>query len=138
MLSKKNPVWGLGFGGDLDPYFYDYNLRQGSYFSKKRYKEYIKSLNTFENIVLTYAIEWGCLFAIIYFGGITYIVVTYIMTTKKPAIRGINGVIAVAVVISFSVLSLTFDTLRFPNINWLFHSLLGLLVNFSGKQHTPQ
>ena len=34
-----------------------------------------------------------------------------------------------SIIIGFTVISLTFDTLKFPNLNWLFHSLLGLMVN---------
>ena len=44
-VIKENPVWGLGFKADLDPFFNDYKLRLGNYFSKERYREYIKSLN---------------------------------------------------------------------------------------------
>jgi hypothetical protein len=133
-VIRKSSIWGLGFGGNLDPYFKDYELRQGKYFSKSRYKQYIKSLNTFENIILTYTIEWGCLFALTYFGGITYIIVTYFMEVQKTANREIDGIFVIAIIISFSVISFTFDTLRFPNINWAFHTLLGLLVNFPKKQ----
>jgi len=130
-VIKKNPAWGLGFGGDLDPYFKDYNPRNESYFSKERYREYIKSLNTFENIVLTYTIEWGVLFSIIYFGGITYFVGTYLIATQKTAIKEMDGIFIIAILFSFLAISLTFDTLRYPNLNWVFHSLLGLLVNIT-------
>jgi hypothetical protein len=132
-IIKKNPVWGLGFDGNFDPYFEDYNLWLGNFFSKERYNEYIKSLNTFENIVLTYTIEWGCLFALVYFGGIIYLILQYFKTTERPEIRKMDKVFVMAVIISFSAMSLTFDTLRFPNLNWVFHSILGLLANLSNK-----
>jgi hypothetical protein len=33
------------------------------------------------------------------------------------------------------VMSFTFETLRFPNLNWIFHSLLGLLANMPSHQN---
>jgi hypothetical protein len=31
-------------------------------------------------------------------------------------------------------MSFTFETLRFPNLNWAFHSLLGLIANIPKNQ----
>jgi hypothetical protein len=128
-VIKENPIWGLGFKADLDPFLNDYKLRLGNYFTKERYRQYIKSLNTFENIALTYLIEWGCLFSIIYFGRVIYFVVAYLRRTRKLSIRDMDGGILIAILFSFSIMSLTFDTLRFPNLNWIFHSFLGLLAS---------
>jgi hypothetical protein len=134
-VARENPIWGLGFNADLDPFLEDYKLRLGNYFPKERYREYIKTLNTFENIILTYLIEWGSLFSFIYFGGIIYIVAPYFREANNTSI-GMEGILVLAIVISFSIMSFTFDTLRFPNINWVFHSLLGLMVNITSKK-TP-
>jgi hypothetical protein len=131
-VVQENPIWGLGFNADLDPFLEDYKLRLGNYFSKERYREYIKSLNTFENIVLTYLIEWGSLFSFVYFGGIIYIVAPYFREANKTSMAR-DGFFILAIIISFSIMSFTFDTLRFPNINWIFHSTLGLLANASNK-----
>ena len=137
-VIKKETTWGLGFKAKLDSYFTDYNIRLDKFFSKERYQEYIQSQNAFENIVLTYLIEWGAIFCLIYFGGIAYIVILYFIETKKPLIRKIDGIFVVAIIISFSAMSLTFDTLRFPNLNWVFHTLLGLLVNIPEKYQVDQ
>jgi hypothetical protein len=134
-VIRENPIWGLGFNADLDPFFEDYKLRLGNYFSKERYREYIKTLNTFENIILTYLIEWGSLFSFVYFGGIIYIVAPYFREANKTSMD-MDGILVLAIVISFSIMSFTFDTLRFPNINWAFHSLLGLMVKITSKK-TP-
>ena len=137
-VIKKKPTWGLGFKAKFDSYFTDYNIRLDKFFSKENYQEYIQSQNAFENIVLTYLIEWGAIFCLIYFGGIAYIVILYFKKFKKPLIRKIDGIFVVAIIISFSVISLTFDTLRFPNINWVYHTLLGLLVNIPEKSQVAQ
>ena len=133
-IIQKKPIWGLGFNADLDPFLEDYKLRLGSYFPKERYREYLKSLNTFENIILTYLVEWGCLFSIIYFGGVIHITLAFFKATKETTIRRMDGVFVALIILSFSIMSLTFDTLRYPNLNWASHTLLGLLACFSDKQ----
>jgi hypothetical protein len=132
-VIKKNPTWGLGFKAKLDSYFADYNIRLVKFFSKEHYQEYIQSQNAFENIILTYLIEWGAIFCLIYFGGIAYIAILHFKESKIPLIKEMDCIFVVAIIISFSAMSLTFDTLRFPSINWVFHTLLGLLVNIPEK-----
>ena len=68
-VIKENPVWGMGFKANFDPYLDDYKIKLDKYFSKKQYQEYIKTYTTFENIVVTYLVEWGGLFSFSYFGG---------------------------------------------------------------------
>jgi len=133
-VFKKNPVWGLGFKGNFDPYFADYNIRLDKYFSKNQYRQYIKTYTTFENIAVTYLVEWGSLFSFTYFGGLIYIVVVCFKRIRGASLRVTDGAFVVPVIIGFAVVSLTFDTLRFPNLNWMFHSLLGLLVNLPSRE----
>ena len=58
--------------------------------------------------------------------------------SKIPLIKEMDGIFVFAIIISFSAMSLTFDTLRFPSINWVFHTLLGLLVNIPEKYQVEQ
>ena len=83
---------------------------------------------TFENIFLTFLVEMGCLFSITYFGGVLYIMARCLKSSPSPS-KDIEIMSLVSVMVGFLVISCTFDTLRFPNLNWLFHSLLGLMVN---------
>ena len=76
----------------------------------------------------------GGLFAIIYFGGFLYIMGRCLKNSSSPS-KDIELMSLVSVMVGFLVISCTFDTLRFPNLNWLFHSLLGLLVNL--QQRSP-
>ena len=132
-LFKKNPIWGFGFKPDFAPYFDDYNVRLAKYLQKKDYQKYIKTHNTFENIIITYFIERGSLFSLTYFGGLVYIVTISFKRLRSPPNKDMGGIFLASVITGFAVLSLTFDTLRFPNLNWIFHSLLGLLANLPNK-----
>lgn len=131
-VLAKNPVWGVGFNQNLAPYFDDYELTFSEHFSKRSYKKYIKTLYTFENTPLTFLVEVGSLFTITYFGALIYILISAyknIHTARNDK----SPEFAFAVILGFIVISLTFDTLKFPNLNWIFHSLLGLIVNFSNN-----
>lgn len=130
-ILKSNPIWGLGFNANLDNYLQDYQITLNNHLSKKNYQNFLKSLNTFENIVLTFLIEWGSLFSFAYFGGLLYLVAGPANKIYSLPSDNTAGLLIVSIIIGFSFMSLTFDTLRFPNLNWMFHSLLGLMVNVS-------
>ena len=138
-VINSNPIWGLGFNANLDPHFTDYKITFSKHLSKEQYQEYIRTLNTFENIVLTYLIEWGSLFSFTYFGGLLYMITRSAKKIWSQPSGNTAGWLVVSVIIGFSIMSFTFDTLRFPNLNWIFHSLLGLMVNLSNHSHlSPQ
>jgi hypothetical protein len=130
-IIKSNPIWGVGFKADFTPYFSNYKITLSKAISKKNYQHYIKTLNTFENIILTYLIERGPLFSLAYFGGILYLVVGSLNKAYSFCSTDMALLLVISVIAGFSFMSLTFDTLRFPNLNWLFHSFLGLMVNLS-------
>jgi hypothetical protein len=100
-----------------------------------------KGHNTLENIALTFFVQMGSLFSIVYFGGALYIFAVSCKRFRIPPQKNLAGLLLIAVLIGFVFISCTFDTLRFPNLNWIFHSLLGLMVNLPknsiGKQPEP-
>jgi len=158
-VFKKNPVWGLGYHPNLFNYFYcdgllnsfgdiEYHPRfcKGefsydlTFFSQQRgrYWGYYQTLRTFENIVLTFLVEMGGLFSAIYFGGVIYIFIVFFKKFRAPPQQNLAGMLTIAVMVGFAFISCTFDTLRFPNLNWLFHSFLGLMVNLPQNSSEKQ
>jgi hypothetical protein len=163
-VIKKNPVWGVGFDANLRYYFDDYDLMlpdlitresywtdyHGREFSKgvlqagkkiKNWETRYKGHNSLENIALTFLVQMGILFSIVYFGGVPYIFTVFFKRFNVPPQKTLSGLFLIAILIGFAFISCTFDTLRFPNLNWVFHSLLGLMVNLPqnsiGKQPEP-
>jgi hypothetical protein len=49
---------------------------------------------------------------------------------KTPHRRCDVGFI-MAALIGFFVHSMTYDSLRFPNLNWIFHSILGMMLGLA-------
>ena len=157
-VFKKNPVWGVGYHPDLFNYFYCDSFLIGerksrvdicndkfsynpTFFEQQRsfYWGYYTTLRTFENIVLTFLVEMGGLFSAVYFGGGIYIFAVFFKKFRAPPQKNLAGILTIAVMVGFAFISCTFDTLRFPNLNWLFHSFLGLMVNLpqnSSENHS--
>jgi len=129
-VFTANPFFGVGPNANFDPYFENYELKFPNHFSKKYFSRYIKTENTFENIFIAFLVWFGGLFSIVYFGGVFYILIFY-LKNGPPFLMHNSGLFVVSVVVAFIAMSFTFDTLRFPNLNWMFHSLLGLVVSFS-------
>jgi hypothetical protein len=133
-VFKQNPIWGVGFKSDLSKHLDNYSIRFSENVSRKEYQEFINIQKTFENIFLAFLVEWGALFSLVYFGGLSYIFISFYRnlchSQQCPTVKFIFSTF-----IGFAVISLTFDTLRLPNLNWMFHSLLALMVN-SSNQHS--
>lgn len=130
-IFKNNPVWGTGFKANLVPYLEDYKQKFVYKLGTMRYQQHLSSEYTFENIALTFLIELGSLFTVIYFGGVIYIILMCFKKLLSLSKKDASGMLIMSIIFGFAFLSLTFDTLRFPNLNWIFHSLLGLMVNLT-------
>ena len=133
-IFKENPLLGVGFKANLIPYLDGYDPIIGKYSSKNLFYNFFRINQTFENIVLGFLIQFGSLFTILYFGGLLYFIFGK-PNNNKPLGSHKDFSIIIAIFIGFSVMSFTFETLRFPNLNWIFHSLLGLLANMPSHQN---
>jgi O-antigen ligase len=138
-IFKQNPIWGIGSRTNLKPYIDNYKSKIPGSNHKDAFHENLRKFKTFENIFLAFLVEMGGLFSITYFGGLLYILVRCLKISYSPS-KDIEMLSLVSVIVGFLFISCTFDTLRFPNLNWLFHSLLGLMVNLprSSIKETPE
>jgi len=105
----------------------EFELQHRNYF-KSQYRSYIENSNTFENIVVAFLIELGGVFSITYFGGLIYFILIYLKKSHSPSPQKTTVLNITSVLVGFIFISLTFDTLRFPQLNWMFHTLLGLMA----------
>ena len=128
-IFKNNPLWGIGTDADLLKHLDKYAIKTSNQTKKSKYRKYVKWAKTFENIVVAFLVEMGGLFSVVYFGGLLYFILGYWKSRREHSIYDANTRIITSVLIGFAAISLTFDTLKFPNLNWLFHCLLGLMAN---------
>jgi O-antigen ligase len=134
-VFKENPLLGVGFKANFIPYLDGYDPVITNKSSAYHFYQFFKINQTFENIVLGFLIEFGGVFTILYFGGLLYFIFGKFNKNKTLSSQK-EFLIITAVFIGFAAMSFTFETLRFPNLNWAFHSLLGLLVNIPTNQNT--
>ncbi len=132
-VFKENAVWGAGFHADLTRNLDDYAPKLFAKGLEYQYKGHFQTYNTFENIFIAFLVEMGGLFSITYFGGVAYLLIVFFKKFRAPPQKNLAGILTISVMAGFAFISCTFDTLRFPNLNWLFHSLLGLMVNLQNS-----
>jgi hypothetical protein len=126
-IFKENPLLGVGFKANFIPYLDGYDPVIANKSSEDLFYHFFKLNQTFENIVLGFLIEFGGLFTILYFGGLLYFIIEKF--NKNKTVNSQKEYLTITVVfIGFAAMSFMFETLRFPNLNWVFHSLLGLLL----------
>lgn len=121
----RDPLLGTGFNAPLIDRFEGY-VPSGN---TEHFKHHLRINNTLENMPLTLLTETGLLFVLAY-GMFLW-----------PALKRLPGLfktdasslLLIACLGGFVVHSLTFDSLRNPALNWLFHSLLALLAAVSTK-----
>ena len=127
-VIKHHPLFGIGYR----------SLSHGNYLSD--YKQYNKELNNFKEFVLGYQtldnlyldmiVEFGIIITIIYIAMILYIVITYCIRTHPFINQNSETFLLLLPLLGIAVHSLSYDSLMFPQINWLFHVHLGLLAGY--------
>lgn len=147
-VFKKKPLFGKGLYTPLLPYLSDYkgvyynenlklNPKTTKGISYKSFYNDVRDNKTFANIILCLFVEMGSIFAITYIGLVSYILIKFLRYIRdKPELR-LHAILLLTPLVGFFVHSMTFDSLKYPDLNWMFHSLLGLMANFD-KFHSKE
>lgn len=128
-VFKEKPLFGLGFNSSLSRFIPDdYETKIFPAEGKYSFHDMVTNLNVFDNMLLTFLGETGALFSLAYF-----CLMVYLIKHQFPGLRDENenrklGFLLI-VLVGFLIHSITFDSLKYPHLNWLFHSYLGLLTS---------
>ena len=126
-IFLKKPLFGIGLHAPLTEYLKDYRQK----ITKNRaYSTYIKNKKTLENITLCSFVEMGGLFSITYIALIIYLLRNLFRRSRDKPRERLQAVLFLIPLAGFLIHSMTFDSLIYPHLNWLFHSYLGLMANF--------
>jgi O-antigen ligase len=126
-IFLKKPLFGIGLHAPITEYLKDYRQK----ITKNRaYSTYIKNKKTLENIILCGFVGMGGLFTISYIALIIYILKNLFRYVKQKPAKRLKAVMFLVPLFGFVIHSMTFDSLLFPHLNWLFHSFLGIMANF--------
>jgi hypothetical protein len=128
-VFSKNPLFGVGLGAPLEKYLRGYREKITI---PRRYPffQHIKDNRTLENIILCGFVEMGGLFTIAYIVLLIYLLARVFGFVRRRRKSRLHAILLLTPLFGFFIHSMTFDSLIYPHLNWLFHSLLGLMANF--------
>ena len=126
-VLKEKPLFGLGFNSPLSRFIpNDYESKIFPRNGKHSFHDMVANLNVFDNMALTFLGETGGLFSAAYFCLIFYLIKSKAAYYNEAEKRRLGSLLIV--IAGFLAHSMTFDSLKYPHLNWVFHSLLGLLA----------
>jgi len=128
-IYQKHPLLGTGLRAfSHESYLTDYQVHNKSL---DTFKKTVIKLQTFDNMILTGLVELGSIMTICYLGLILYILVRYCRITRPFSLNHKREFVLLLPLLGLAIHSMTYDSLIFPQINWLFHVQLGILAGFS-------
>jgi hypothetical protein len=84
---------------------------------------------------ITAFVELGTLMTLAYLGLISYVIVNYWQNMRSFSPNHKAPFIPLLPLIGLAIHSLTYDSLIFPQINWLFHVQLGILAGYGKAKY---
>jgi len=129
----KHPFWGIGLRSySHESYLKDYQVHNKTL---DTFNKTVIKLQTFDNIALTGFVELGSIMTICYLGLIFLIIYRYCRNTQPFSLNHKKEFVLLLPLLGLAIHSMTYDSLLFPQINWLFHVQLGILGGFSKAGH---
>jgi ABC-type transport system involved in multi-copper enzyme maturation permease subunit len=127
-IWRHHPVMGIGLRPfDLENYLTDYH----QYNKKLRnFPQEVAKVQTFDNMVLTGLVELGTVMTLFCLALVLVILVKYCRRLRSLPESSPLDWYRVLVLLGFAIHSLSYDSLLFPPINWLFHVQVGILAGY--------
>ena len=132
-VYQKHPFLGTGLRAySHEKYLSDYPIHNKSL---DKFGDTVTKLETFENMALTSLIELGSIMTLLYVALIVIILYEYIKNTHPFARNNKQEFILLLPLCGLAIHSMTYDSLMFPQVNWLFHVQLGILSGLAAHPH---
>lgn len=90
----------------------------------------VAKLQTLDNMVLTGLVELGTLMTLAYAALIILIVARYIRALRASPASTVSDWYRLLILLGLALHSMTYDSLLFPPVNWLFHVQLGIMAGY--------
>ncbi|MFA5183696.1 MAG: O-antigen ligase family protein [Syntrophales bacterium] len=125
---KTHPLMGIG----LRPYTHDLYLKDYQQRNKdlREFPQAVAKLQTFDSMALTALVELGTVMTLLYLSLILLIIIRYVRAVRSLEVSSLMDWYRLLVLIGFACHSLTYDSLLFPPVNWLFHVQLGVMAGY--------
>jgi hypothetical protein len=129
-VIREKPIFGLGFNSSLSRFIpFDYVPKIYPKNGRKSFFSITRGIDVFDNIFLSLVGEMGGLFALAYISFLAYVLKNISLVRSENANVRAHTSLLLMVITGFLLHSLTFDSLKYPHLNWIFHSLLGLIAH---------
>jgi O-antigen ligase len=127
-IWETHPVMGIG----LRPFTHAKYLQDYHQYNKNLtdFRQSVTNLQTFDNMVLTAFVELGTLMTLAYLGLVMVILARYVRALWSSPSAGLTDWYRILVIFGLGFHSLSYDSLLFPPVNWLFHVQLGLMAAY--------
>jgi O-antigen ligase len=131
----KHPIMGIG----LRPFTHERYLSDYQQHNKNldTFPQAVASLQTFDNLFLTGLVELGTVMTLLYLGLVLLILVKYCRKLRSRPESSPTDWYRVLVLLGFAIHSLTYDSLLFPPLNWLFHVQVGIMAGYHASGTPP-
>jgi O-antigen ligase len=131
----KHPVMGIG----LRPFDHEHYLSDYQQHDKEliAFPQAVATLQTLDNMFFTGLVELGTAMTLFYLGLIIFILVRYYRKFRAWPESSPLDWYRVLVLLGFAVHSLTYDSLLFPPVNWLFHVQVGIMAGYHASETAP-
>jgi O-antigen ligase len=127
-IWKTHPFMGIGLRSFTHAqYLPDYHLRNQQL---HEFPQAVDKLQTLDNLFLTGLVELGTVMTLFYLGLVILILATYCRRLRSGPESSPLDWYRVLVLLGFAIHSLTYDSLLFPPLNWLFHVQVGIMAGY--------
>jgi O-antigen ligase len=134
-IWKTHPFMGIGLRSFThEKYLSDYHLRNQDL---HEFPHAVAKLQTLDNMLLTGLVEFGAVMTLFYFGLVILILTKYCRRLCSGPESSPLDWYRVLVLLGFAIHSLTYDSLLFPPVNWLFHVQLGIMAGYQASETAP-
>ena len=134
-IWKTHPIMGMGLRAFTHArYLGDYQQRNQDL---PDFPQAVAKLQTFDNMLITAGVELGSLMTLVYLGLVMGIGLKYGRKLwSSPESSGLGWYRAL-VLLGFAIHSLSYDSLLFPSVNWLFHAQVGIMAGYQAPGQGP-
>ncbi len=133
-ILEKHPFTGIGLRSlSHSKFLADYQEKNPNL---KGFGAKVKEIQTFDNMLITSVVELGSVFTLAYLALLAYVAVAFFRSYGMSETDERCRIYRVLPLIGLMVQSMTYDSLMFPSINWLFHAQVGILAAIPhGESH---
>jgi hypothetical protein len=126
-IIKKHPFLGIGLCEPRKHYLEDYQIHYPG-ISTQQFSEMLDTNRTPENIFLTFMTDLGVPFTLLYVLSLVYLLrALFRSLQEKPAEPFVSPLVILVPTLAGLLYFQVYDGLMYPQVNWYFHVLLGMI-----------